>query len=240
MAFKKVSQVKLTLCVVDIDIRKPDTGNVNINRPTPQTSHANTESTTTPDHTSSPHVHTMYTEPVSEGEEDENMAVGVAADEIGSLRIPPSEALEAIAFRENEIRQKEAEQEALLAQKRQDASGSQQTEDAEDAGERRALLRRRRPSAPTQTLAIDPLAPSNVFDESLQKKLKETPKPLHEDVDAAGPLNNSQDEETNYVSDFVAQPGKKIAVPVRVEPKVYFAQERTFLVRVHILYCCHC
>ncbi len=32
-----------------------------------------------------------------------------------------------------------------------------------------------------------------------------------------------------YVRDFHAQPGKKVSVPIRIEPKVYFANERTFL-----------
>ncbi len=32
-----------------------------------------------------------------------------------------------------------------------------------------------------------------------------------------------------YVNNFHAQPGKKVSIPVRIEPKVYFANERTFL-----------
>ena len=32
-----------------------------------------------------------------------------------------------------------------------------------------------------------------------------------------------------YVTSFHAQPGKRVSVPIRVEPKVYFANERTFL-----------
>ncbi|KAK0556941.1 vacuolar transporter chaperone [Tilletia horrida] len=32
-----------------------------------------------------------------------------------------------------------------------------------------------------------------------------------------------------YTTEFRSQPGKKISIPVRVEPKVYFANERTFL-----------
>lgn len=32
-----------------------------------------------------------------------------------------------------------------------------------------------------------------------------------------------------YISSFRAQPGKRVAVPVRVEPKVFFANERTTL-----------
>ncbi|AWU77222.1 hypothetical protein CAS74_001145 [Pichia kudriavzevii] len=40
---------------------------------------------------------------------------------------------------------------------------------------------------------------------------------------------NKVPEGTRFESTFEAPPGKKIAVPVRVEPKVYFATERTFL-----------
>jgi hypothetical protein len=172
----------------------------------------------------------IYTEPVSEGEEDEDMAVGIAADEIGSARVPLGEALEAIAWREKEIKKQEAELESRLAQKRRDAAS---TSHANEEHERQPLLTDRIKSIPPplQRLSIDPLAPASVFDESLQKKLKGiAPQQLNEDLDTAGPSNVAYDEETNFVRDFVAQPGKRIAVPVRVEPKVYFAQERTFLV----------
>lgn len=40
---------------------------------------------------------------------------------------------------------------------------------------------------------------------------------------------NKVPDGTVFESTFRAPPGKKIAVPVRVEPKVYFATERTFL-----------
>lgn len=36
-------------------------------------------------------------------------------------------------------------------------------------------------------------------------------------------------EEEEKVTDETKQPGKRIALPVRVEPKVFFANERTFL-----------
>jgi hypothetical protein len=219
------------LISVDIDIRKPDTGNVTIDRPTPTISHQNTDASTTPDHMSGvPHFRAIYTEPVSEGEEDEDMAVGIAVDEIGSARVPLGEALEAIAWREKEIKKQEAELEARLAQKRRDATSSSH---ADEENERQPFLKDRlKPiPPPLQRLAIDPLAPASVFDESLQKKLKKVdPRELNEDLDTAGPSNIAFDEETNFIRDFVAQPGKRIAVPVRVEPKVYFAQERTFLV----------
>lgn len=229
MSISLISKIDVKQNTVDIDIRKPDTGNVTIDRPTPVTSHPNTDSTTTPDHVPSPpQFRAIYTEPVSEGEEDEDMAVGIAHDEIGSARVPLGEALEAIAWREKEIKKQEVELEARLAQKRREAASTSRS--AEDSDEQTAFLKPKQPPAP-QRLAIDPLAPASVFDESLQQKLKGVvPKPLNEDVDSAGPSNIAFDEETNFIRDFIAQPGKRIAVPVRVEPKVYFAQERTFLV----------
>lgn len=35
-----------------------------------------------------------------------------------------------------------------------------------------------------------------------------------------------------YVTSFRAQEGKRVVVPIRIEPKVYFANERTYLVRL--------
>lgn len=40
---------------------------------------------------------------------------------------------------------------------------------------------------------------------------------------------NQPPRDVEYVTSFHAQPGKKVSVPIRVEPKVYFANERTFL-----------
>jgi hypothetical protein len=45
-------------------------------------------------------------------------------------------------------------------------------------------------------------------------------------------VDEEDDEEGNrviYVDQFRAPAGKRIAVPVRIEPKVVFAAERTFL-----------
>lgn len=53
-----------------------------------------------------------------------------------------------------------------------------------------------------------------------------------EDEDTTKALDEEMvgaDEEVEYVNNFRAANGKKIWVPVRVEPKVYFANERTFL-----------
>lgn len=101
-------------------------------------------------------------------------------------------------------------------------------------------------------LSIDPLAPSSAFDETLRDRLKgereaarkrrdvedhredeeeeETRPAPEEDEDEDDPLTSRQGDERQLSRDFSAPTGKRISVPVRVEPKVYFAAERTFLV----------
>lgn len=49
--------------------------------------------------------------------------------------------------------------------------------------------------------------------------------------DTAGRVRAGRDDERILVNDVMAPKGKRVAVPVRIEPKVYFATERTFLVR---------
>jgi len=46
-------------------------------------------------------------------------------------------------------------------------------------------------------------------------------------------LGSDMGERTEFVRSFRAQAGKRIAVPVRIEPKVIFANERTFLKWMH-------
>jgi hypothetical protein len=222
------------IILVDIDIRKPDTGNVTIDRPTSNISPQNTQTTATPEHMPSPPVgRPIYTEPVSEGEEDEDMATGVAVDEIGSARVPLTEALEAIAWRERELRNQEAEIAERISRKRQQASTSKLSDDEND--ERQPFLKQKKvPTIPEtlQNLSIDPLAPAKIFDKSFQKQLEKPSseeEPEEEAVTQPGQPGPSNDT-VNYLRDFVASPGKRIAVPVRIEPKVFFAQERTFLV----------
>ncbi|KAG8815688.1 vacuolar transporter chaperone [Serendipita sp. 401] len=223
----RVDLVPFWLPQMDIDIRKPDTGTVTIDRPT---SHQNTDSTATPDHMPSPpHGRAIYTEPVSEGEDDEDMAIGVAMNEVGSARVPLGEALEAIAWRERELRRQEAELEARLAEQGEAESGN-------EAEERKPLVKAQKKPAPRPftPLAIDPLAPASVFDKSLKQRLKGTANQRdseEEDETGLGPSTTNNDVE--LIREFVASPGKRIAVPIRIEPKVFFAQERTFLKWLH-------
>lgn len=218
---------------MDTDIRKPDTGTVTIGRPTPVASNQNTDSTTTPDYGPySPPAHRAipYTEPISEGEEDEEMAIAIPVNEVGSVRVPLSEGLEAIAFREKELKHQEAEADAKVAQRQREAQSSSSRANGakrQPAGKDKAVV-------PTGRLAIDPLATSNAFDQSLQKKLKasaEDGEPENNNNgNAPGPSRTTEHGNVQLIRDFIASPGKRIAVPVRIEPKVFFAQERTFLV----------
>jgi len=95
-------------------------------------------------------------------------------------------------------------------------------------------------SVEKRTLSINPLAPSTAFDETLKHKLNETQKSQNsakrqpsEERDGGnlnGDLNGTPSgDDRIMVRDWAAPPGKRISVPVRIEPKVYFAAERTFL-----------
>ncbi|KAF7374657.1 SPX domain-containing protein [Mycena sanguinolenta] len=131
-------------------------------------------------------------------------------------------------------------------------------EDADDEDEDpRSVLARGRPPAgkaipivKPRTLSIDPLAPSVAFDETLRDRLKteqearkqrgtQAPREEAEEEEETHPaddddeddplLERPRDDERRVARDFRAPPGKRISVPVRIEPKVYFAAERTFL-----------
>lgn len=128
--------------------------------------------------------------------------------------------------------------------------------EGEEADEHTPFLRGRRESnhaaapmtddAQGRALSIDPLAPSSAFDETLRDRLREDAQRQDEDAvgddedeEDDGPVEGTsrttrsasrRDSERLLERRWVAPPGKRIAVPVRIEPKVYFAVERTFLV----------
>ncbi len=91
-------------------------------------------------------------------------------------------------------------------------------------------------------MSINPLAPSSAFDETYKQHLGKARDDRQQEADTSSAVNGDDDDEqnesrespagggTDYVEDWAAPAGKRIAVPVRVEPKVYFAAERTFLV----------
>ncbi|TFY62587.1 hypothetical protein EVJ58_g3772 [Rhodofomes roseus] len=126
-----------------------------------------------------------------------------------------------------------------------------EADDEEEVDERTPFLRGRRASKPTlaeprqdRALSIDPLAPSSAFDETLRDRLREEQRQKQVDKGVVDDEEDEEDEEPESAiaersqgqgddrileRSWVAPPGKRIAVPVRVEPKVYFAAERTFL-----------
>ena len=230
---------------MDIDIHKPDKGAMHIERPQHSSLHTPTTSSLSPHSPQSPspaaeqEVFGAYTEPVSEGEEDENMDVAVPHDEARRMQLPPAQVVEAQQFREAALRK---EVEARLKEGKQKANDFEEAE-ADDEGDERVPYLRRRTSVAAgrpRGLSIDPLAPASKFDQSFWSKLKagmngavKKDKAISEDEDEPPQEEEPAAEEPEQrilVRDFRAQEGKKIAVPVRIEPKVIFANERTFLV----------
>jgi len=244
----RVDLIPFWLPQMETDIRKPDTGNVSISRPTPTTSLMGTDSTTTPELHSPLSLGIHYTEPVSEGEEDEAMAIAMPKSENDAARVPLAQALEAIAWRERQHREREGEMEK---RRTEGPFNGKQSPPEEHRAEvhprlRRGPLKARESSKGTKTLSIDPLAPSAEFDQRFKKKLgRRGRRGRTVSRDPSSERRDAEDEaafaefsvrnqgETTYTNAFSAQPGQRIAVPVRVEPKVFFAQERTFLKWLH-------
>ena len=227
----------LTCDAVDTDILKPDTGSVPFERiSAPQSRIASTEGSSgdqTPDRRDSgPH----YTEPVSEGEEDEEMDLAPARDERQRMGISGQELDEAIAFREKMLKESQA------TSAFDDGEGGNEG----SSNERTPFLKGRSTSIASnvkpRALSIDPLAPSQAFDKTLRERLGNE---LNAGADTGTNQSSRRPDDDDYQDeerralrsgerilsrDFRAPEGKRIAVPVRIEPKVYFASERTFLV----------
>ncbi|KAN0062416.1 vacuolar transporter chaperone [Thecaphora frezii] len=274
----RVDLVPFWLPQMDIDIRKPPTNNLAIERPTASSS-TQSHPSSRPDSPGSKASHQQeqpYHEPVSEDEfegaeddEDRAQAVGDAAHEASSL------GLSAFDPRIREIRQErekniQARRAELEKQRKENpdktsnlAAGVLAVNAANMAisasGSRLARSSSREPrSKPAAPTRDEILAPSSRFDKSYFSKL--TPKNIQrlwktkgrtheldddeladdEDDPIRRALEGRDEEEprsygsgpppgVEYVRDFHAQPGKKVSIPIRVEPKVYFANERTFL-----------
>ena len=237
---------------MDIDILKPDTGYLSIERPSTIGSSSDRQSSGlgTPDPDINPNA---YTEPVSDGEEDEDMDIVPAKNESRRTGLNETEAAEAIAYREKMLKQV-AEERILTGKKERpeakDEDGGDQAVPEGNIDERTPFLRVKPPStdAPEhpRALSIDPLAPSSTFDQTLRERLRHakgdgegesiieetTVNDDEEDDDREEGSSRGQTrgDDRELVRHFKAPAGKMVAVPVRIEPKVYFAAERTFLV----------
>lgn len=216
---------------MDTDILKPNTGYLTVERPTKNTPDLQSGllSPLSPDSSDSP-IHS-YIEPVSEGEEDEEMDLAPARDEDRRTGLPHEDVAAAIAFREKSLKER-------------DRTSYDRANNAPEelCDERTPLLKLPQPPRVERTVSIDPLAPSSAFDERLRERLQANtnapPRAQDGEVREAVGLDeeNIREEERLLVRDWSAPSGKRIAVPVRIEPKVYFANERTFLVRLSITF----
>ncbi|KZT73075.1 SPX-domain-containing protein [Daedalea quercina L-15889] len=263
----RVDLVPFWLPQMDTDILKPDTGALTIERPMQSSSSKGTSELSAGRKSSGvmtpEDMHPMYTEPVSEGEEDEAMDLAPARDEHKRTGLSSQDVAAAIAFREKSLKQQgvSAKRKSLppVAVRDHAAEGNgpdDHADEGDDEGEvdeRTPFLRGRKASKTKlvergRTLSIDPLAPSSAFDETLRDRLREEQRQKsaeqaveeeeEEDEERDAALSTSgaarsQSDERVLERRWVAPPGKRIAVPVRIEPKVYFAAERTFLKWLH-------
>ncbi|TDL19918.1 SPX-domain-containing protein [Rickenella mellea] len=252
----RVDLVPFWLPQMDIDILKPDTGHMHIERPSHSGSGSITETNTntgTPDLMSpSPESERArpYTEPISEGEDEDEEGYQAAKDEDKRTGLSGEAVAEAIAAREKMLKERREEERRLREKRRLDAgvAGGADADDEGEGGARSSLSPRRASQAASnkpRTLSIDPLATAQAFDENFKKQLRkgmqqenavdeddehdagEDDPLLQNGEGSSGRQRNGDDRE--LVRFWTADPGKRIAVPVRVEPKVYFASERTFL-----------
>ena len=141
-----------------------------------------------------------YTEPVSDDEEaEDNRFQSVAKDEASWTNLPHGAAAEAKAFRDKNV----------------------------DANQSVAK------KGPTTVKEIfTKLTPGNLSRLLNSKYDMDRNRGMNEpEGENAGEMNEAgftlKPGRIEYVSSFRAQPGKRIAIPVRIEPKVFFANERT-------------
>lgn len=221
---------------MDIDILKPSTGYLSVERPS--SSKGSPERQSSGDNTPSQ----AYAEPVSEGEEDEAMDMVPAKDEGGRTGLSQQDAAAAIAFREKSLKERDdSGWQGVGSPARVGAEQDGAAEDEEPDESTPFLQAQRSPRAQPEphykTLSIDPLAPSSTFDQTLRERLQGAAANGERGVDTREAKGINEDElpedDRLLVRDWIAPSGKKIAVPVRVEPKVYFANERTFLKWLH-------
>jgi hypothetical protein len=190
---------------------------------------------------------------MSEGEDDDEYLVHSAKNEEDHLRLPPDAAQQARAAREH--REQMLRDQAQLQASRSangDKSKVTEREREREQGGSESVAKKRAQYDQLQSLRIDPLASSERFDKNMSqldernlKKLNDAVKAAEreidedeDDEDEGGRIDQEDDidgDRVVYVDHFRAPAGKRIAMPIRMEPKVVFAAERTFLkVRRHL------
>lgn len=209
---------------MDIDIRKQSRGHqVDIYRPHHGAISNGNSTSVTPTSTDSPPAsEAPYNEPVSDGEdEDEDPYSKLASKDDEVKQVKLSEAImtkvnEARAFREDKLRQEAAAKKL----------------NGEDQGPSSTVVRqgkngKAKPSSEGEprTLLIEPLTGSRQFDAKYSSMLNSfgISKLFKSKAQraAAGDLEEEEeDEDRPEMVRFSAPSGKRISVPVRIEPKV--------------------
>ncbi|WVQ83124.1 hypothetical protein IAT38_005262 [Cryptococcus sp. DSM 104549] len=209
-------------------------------------------------HSASVSSQPSYHEPVSEGEDDEEYLVQAARNEEEHLRLPQDVAAQARAardFREKKLREEAAKQAGSSRAGPSSSVAARAAAAGEDAeagessiqfgGNSTSNGRGKVPArAYDPSLRIDPLMSSDRFDKNVELLDAKSLQKLKDAAKVNGRKDDSDDEDEEeaeeedenrvvYVDQFRAPPGKRIAIPVRVEPKVVFAAERTFLKWAH-------
>ncbi|KAJ3876710.1 VTC domain-containing protein [Lentinula edodes] len=241
----RVDLVPFWLPQMDTDILKPDTGYLTvIERPVHLSKGSSAASGSgSASRDLSPHAE-KYTEPVSEDEDDSDMLRAPARDEDKRTGLTETQVAEAVAYRENMLRERRKTEVADGKKPNPGCYGSvpnntdeNAVEDTDEtADERTPFLVKTKDRSLSQTrsvlnaLPINPLAPSSAFDETFRNQLQdEANDGAIRDADGEEDELTSSAENRLLSRDWRAPVGKHISIPVRIEPKVYFAAERTFL-----------
>ncbi|PWN34259.1 putative VTC4-vacuolar transporter chaperone [Meira miltonrushii] len=251
----RVDLVPFWLPQMDIDIRKAPMRELEIQRP--PSHHYSNASTPGSKNGESPY-HEPVSEDEFEADHDDDSHhgpdKGTMADpkrEADSLGLPISDLTNLREERMKNIQRRQAELEKQRAENPDatsaHAAGALQAEQSTISMQRRLSDVNRAPKQGREEI----LSTSTAFDKNYFTKL--TPNNIkrlwrakysrdadgedgddEDDQDGAPSTARTvpaRDEEENreYVNSFHAAPGKKVSVPIRIEPKVYFAAERTFL-----------
>lgn len=195
----RVDLVPFWLPQMETDIRKPATRKAAINRPLTSATHSNTLSPSPSSNDPLDNVH--YTEPVSDDEDtNEDRLLAIANDEAGWADLPLAAVKEAKAFRE------------AKARKGEDTPTMRKVSKAQEV--------------------FTKLTPANLS-KLLNNRSEALTGTREGEEEGEEGVNESvislRTGRVEYVSNFRAEMGKKVAIPVRVEPKVFFANERTLL-----------
>ena len=239
---ERVDLVPFWLPQMDQDIRKPVSAKSKVLIERPQ-SNNHSNSSSQPTAPQSPvQSQPSYHEPMSEGEDDDEYLVHSAKNEEDHLRLPPDAAQQARAAREHREQMLREQATRQLEASRSGKEGQNNKTEREREREREhgggESVAKKQPHH-DPSLRIDPLASSQRFDKNMSQLDERNLKKLNEAVQAAereyGPGgDDSEEDEVDgdrvvYVDHFRAPQGKRIAMPIRMEPKVVFAAERTFL-----------